>query len=123
MNVFMWARRVDSQFSFYSALCNDIDLRSLQRLGDDDLLFNALLKVMHMGDDADEAFAVGQVGQNLQGIAQGIVVQRAETLVDEHGFHANRAALGLYDVGQAQGQGQAGQEGLLIMIKTNKKVK
>ena len=94
-----------------SVSCVHVDDGSVQRLGYINLLINPLFQTVNMGDNPDEPFSVGQIGKNLQRVAQCIVIQGAEPLVDKHGFHADCAALGLHNIGKTQGQGKTGQEG------------
>ena len=85
---------------------------SISGFGDDDLLFDALLELRHMGDDAHQPPSVGQARQGVHGHAQTLLVQRAEALIHEHGVQLDAAGLGLDQVRQAQGQGQGGLEAL-----------
>ena len=72
---------------------------------------DAFLQFRYVGDDADQAAAAAQGRQGLQGIIQGFTVKGAEAFVDEHRIQVDAAGIRLDDVGQAQGQGEGGQEG------------
>ena len=78
-------------------------------LGDDDLAVD-LLEVRDVGDDADEAVALGQLVEGLEGLLQGVVVEGSEAFVDEHGVELNAACRLLYLIGKAEGEGQGGLE-------------
>ena len=57
-------------------------------LGDPDLGRDAFCQGFHMGDDAHDAGAAADALEDLQGVLNGLPVQGAEALVDEHGLQA-----------------------------------
>ena len=73
--------------------------------GDNDLTVY-LLEFCHMRDDADEAVALGELVEGLEGLLKGTLVEGAETFVDEHGVELYAAGRLLYLVGEAKGKRQ-----------------
>ena len=78
--------------------------------GNQDLLFNGLLQQIYMGDDPDQAAALGQGLERRQGLTEGVLVQGAEALVHKEGVqpHGSRRK---QRVRQPQGQTQRRLEG------------
>ncbi|OQA11024.1 MAG: hypothetical protein BWY66_00084 [bacterium ADurb.Bin374] len=60
-----------------------------------------------MGDDADQLALLMEGAQHREGCFEGLGVEGPEAFVDEQGVHAVFAA---DHVGEAQGQGEAGEE-------------
>src|SRR5580704_4612863 len=77
-----------------------------------DLGRDALLQLGDVADDADHPASLAQAVEYGHYLVQGLLVQAAEALVDKQRLDPGPARLGGDDVGQAEGQGQAGQEGL-----------
>ena len=73
-----------------------------------------------MADEAHQAAALVQVFEGAQGQIQGLWIEAAEALVDEHGVQADAARVALHHVGQSQGQGQAGLEALAARQRTHR---
>ena len=73
-------------------------MRSLAVLGHDDLLVDAFLQLVDMGDDSDKALSVGELLQESDGAMEGVFVERPEAFVDEHGFQSDAAAHLLDDI-------------------------
>ena len=46
-----------------------------------------------MGDDAHEAVALGEAGEDPDGLLKALVVQRAEAFIEEEGVQPDPAAL------------------------------
>ena len=65
-----------------------------------------------MADDADAAVPFAQRVQDVEDLVQGLLVQAAEALVDEEGVQPGAARLVGDDVGEAERQGERGEEGL-----------
>ena len=59
-----------------------------------------------VGDDAHKAVALGEGGEDADGLFQAFVVQRAEALVEEEGIQSDAARGALYFVREAQRQRQ-----------------
>ena len=79
---------------------------------DTDLLGDALAELVHVGDDAHKTFALGELVENIQGLVQHVVRERAEALVNEQRLHLPPARVAAHHVGKAQRQGKRGEEGL-----------
>lgn len=65
------------------ALLNHLYLASASSVRDQDFLGNALVELVHMGDDAHQAVTLRQLVEHLQRLVQVAVAERAEALVDE----------------------------------------
>ena len=79
---------------------------------DDDLSSDAVLQLGHMRNDTDQPLSA--FGQSLHGVhrlIKGILIQRAEALIDEHGVETNSAGMGLNLIRQADCQGQGCKKG------------
>ena len=79
---------------------------------DADLLRDALVQLVHVGDDAHQPVPFGELSQHVQRLVQHPVREGTEALVDKQGFHLPAARMVLYHVGEPQRQGQGGEEGL-----------
>ena len=75
-------------------------------LFDQHLPVNAVLEGGDVGDDAHKAVALGEGGEDADGLFQALVVQRAEALVEEEGIQPDAACGALYFVREAQRQRQ-----------------
>ncbi len=62
--------------------------------------------------EADDAPALAQAVEDVHHLVEGVLVERAEALVDEQRLDARAARLGLHDVGQSQGERERGEERL-----------
>ena len=65
-----------------------------------------------MGDDAHEAVALGEAGEDPDGLLKALVVQRAEAFIEEEGVQPDAACGALDFIGKTQGQRQRGLEAL-----------
>ena len=65
-----------------------------------------------MGDDAHEAVALGEAGEDPDGLLKALVVQRAEAFIEEEGVQPDAARRALDLVREAQSQRQGGFEAL-----------
>lgn len=65
-----------------------------------------------VADQADGAVVGAQGVQDVEDLVEGVFVEGAEAFVDEEGVQGAAAGFGSDDVGQSQGQGEGGEEGL-----------
>ena len=65
-----------------------------------------------MGDDAHEAVALGEAGEDPDGLLKALVVQRAEAFIEEEGVQPDAARRALDLVREAKRQRQGGFEAL-----------
>jgi hypothetical protein len=77
-----------------------------------DLGGDALPQLGDVADDADHAAALAQAVEHGHHLFEGFLVEAAEALVDEQRLYPGAAGLGRDHVGQAEREGQAGQERL-----------
>ena len=79
---------------------------------DDDLSSDAVLQLGHMRNDTDQPLpALGQSLHGVHRLIEGVLIQGAETLVDEHGVKTDATGMGLNLIRQADCQGQGCKEG------------
>ena len=78
----------------------------------DGLVRDAGAQVGDVADDAHGAAALAQPVEHGEHLLEAVVVEAAEALVDEQRAEVEPAGLLAHRVGQAQGQGQRGHEGL-----------
>src|SRR3984957_7399529 len=81
-------------------------------LGHVDLSGNALAEFGDVADDAHDPAARPQAVEDVHPLVEGLLVQGAESLVDEERLHRGAGRLGGDHVGQAEREGEAGQERL-----------
>src|SRR3954462_5704775 len=81
-------------------------------LSDPDLSRDALPELGDVTDDSDHAPALAEAVQHGHHLFEGVLVQAAEALVDEQGLDPGAARLGGDHVDPAEGEGEAGPEGL-----------
>ncbi len=73
---------------------------------------NARGEFLDMGDDADDASALLQLQQRLDGEVERLAIERAEALVDEHRIEADAARVALDDIGQPERERKRGEKRL-----------
>src|SRR5712692_8445006 len=81
-------------------------------LADLDLGRDALPELGYVADDAHHPASLAQAVEHGHHLLEGVLVEAAEALVDEQRLDPGAAGLGGDHVGEAEGQGQAGQERL-----------
>jgi hypothetical protein len=81
-----WCPRL-ARFSFYTRELagRDLDVAAVAGLADVDAGRDPLAQLGHVADDADDAAAGPEAVQDGHDLVQGVLVQGAETLVDEQG--------------------------------------
>ena len=89
-----------------------LDGAAARTLVHDDLVGDAGAQLGHVADDADGAAALAQPVEHGQHLLEAVVVEAAEALVDEQRAEVEAAGLLAHGVGQPEGQGQRGHEGL-----------
>ena len=78
--------------------------------GHADLLRNALVQLIDMGDDTDEAVSGCKLIEHFQSLIQHIRAESAESFIDKQSIQIAAAGMILYDIGEAQCKGQRGVE-------------
>ncbi len=82
------------------------DARPLRRRFDHELSGQLLLHRGDMADEADGPAALAEFVERAHREVEGVVVERAEALVDEQGVELHTAGAGSDDLGEAESQGQ-----------------
>src|SRR5580704_6438720 len=108
----------DSHGGSLAGLGTDGQVAAGLAFADADLGGDALPELGDVADDADHSAAFAQAVEHGHDLFEGVLIQAAEALIDEERLDPGAARLGGDDGGQAEGEGQAGQEGLAAGQRT-----